>query len=59
LQAISRQLAQGGEREVVAISSTDRKTLPPLLEKVGQMLSQDLGLSNNTDLGTARMSRIA
>jgi GTP-binding protein HflX len=58
LQAISRQLAQGGEREVVAISSIDRKTLPPLLEKVGQMLSQDLGFSDS-NLDTARISRIA
>jgi GTP-binding protein HflX len=59
LQGISRQLAQGGEREVVAISATDRKTLPPLLEKTGQMLSQDLGLSSDSALASARISRIA
>ena len=59
LQGISRQLAQGGAREVVAISATDRKTLPPLLEKVGQMLSHDLGLSGGKDFDTARISRIA
>ncbi|MEP6818687.1 MAG: GTPase HflX [bacterium] len=59
LQGISRQLAQGGEREVVAISATDRKTLPPLLEKAGQMLAQDLGLSNGKNFDTARVSRIA
>jgi GTP-binding protein HflX len=59
LQAISRQLTQGGEREVVTISATDRKTLPPLLEKVGQMLSQDLGLNRANDFDLARSSRIA
>lgn len=57
LEGISRHLAQGGEREVVSIAATDRKTLPPLLEKVGQMLSQDLGLNRNEAL--ARVSRIA
>lgn len=60
LQAISRQLAQGGAREVAAISATDKKTLPPLLEKVGQMLSQDLGLpSGEQAFATGRFSRIA
>ncbi|HEV7743730.1 MAG TPA: GTPase HflX [Pyrinomonadaceae bacterium] len=59
LQGISRQLAQGGDREVVSISATDRKTLAPLLEKVGQMLSQDLGLNRNEDLQAAPVSRIA
>lgn len=59
LQAISRQLTQGGERDVVSISATDRKTLPPLLEKVGQMLSQDLGLNRANDFDLARSSRIA
>jgi GTP-binding protein HflX len=59
-QAISRQLAQGGAREVVAISATERSTLPPLLEKVGEMLSQDLGLSGGEKaFGTGRISRIA
>ena len=60
LQAISRQLAQGGDREVVAISATDRRTLPPLLEKVGQMLSQDLGLpGGEKTFHPSRVSRIA
>jgi GTP-binding protein HflX len=59
-QAISRQLAQGGAREVVAISATERSTLPPLLEKVGEMLSQDLGLSGGEKaFDTGRISRIA
>jgi GTP-binding protein HflX len=55
----SRQLAQGGDREVVAISATDRKTLPPLLERVGQMLSQDLGLPSGDVFDASRVSRIA
>ncbi len=59
LQGISRQLTQGGEREVVAISATDRKTLPPLLEKVGQMLSHDLGSTSGHDFDAARISQIA
>jgi GTP-binding protein HflX len=59
LQGISRQLAQGGDREVVAIAATDRKTLPPLLEKVGQLLSQDLGTNSSNDYGAAAVSRIA
>ena len=60
LQAISRQLAQGGDCEVVAISATDRLTLPPLLEKVGQILSQDLGLpGGEKTFHTSRISRIA
>ncbi len=60
LQAISRQLAQGGAREVVSVTATDRKTLTPLLNKVGQMLSRDLaapGSENAFDAG--RVSRIA
>ncbi|HEY3041039.1 MAG TPA: GTPase HflX [Pyrinomonadaceae bacterium] len=60
LQAIARQLAQGGEREVVAISAVDRNTLPPLLERVGQMLSQDLGLDSGEKVfDSSRISRIA
>lgn len=60
LPAISRQLAQGGDREVVSISATERRTLPPLLEKVGQMLSQDLGLRGSEKaFDTSRVSRIA
>ena len=59
LQGISRPLTQGGEREVVTISATERKTLPPLLEKVGKMLSQDLGSTSGHDFGAARISQIA
>lgn len=59
VQGSLRQLAQGGEREVVAISATDRKTLPALLEKLGELLSQDLGLSGGGHLDTSRISRIA
>jgi len=59
LQGISRQLTQGGECEVVAISATERKTLPPLLEKVGKMLSQDLGSTSGHDFDATRISQIA
>lgn len=60
LQAIARQLAQGGAREVVSITATDRKTLPPLLNKVGQMLSRDLTSSGSENaFDTGRVSRIA
>jgi GTP-binding protein HflX len=57
--AISRQLAQGGDREVVAISANDKKTLPPLLEKLGQMLSQDLDQPQERAFSNPRASRIA
>ena len=59
LRAISRQLGQGGDREVVSIAATDRRTLPPLLEKVGQVLSQDLGLPGGEKALDSRVSRIA
>lgn len=59
VEAISRQLAQGGQREVVAIAATDRSTLPSLLEKVGQILAQDLGLSADRHPDISRISRIA
>ena len=59
LQAISRQLAQGGEREVVTISATNRQTLPPLLEKVGEMLSHDLGSTKGHEFSDGRVSQIA
>jgi GTP-binding protein HflX len=60
LQAISGQLAQGGQREVVTISATNPATLRPLLERVGAMLSQDLGLPGEEKEAHAnRLSRIA
>jgi GTP-binding protein HflX len=43
--AITRQLAQNGEREVAAMAANDRTTLPTFLEKLGQMLAQDLSSS--------------
>jgi GTP-binding protein HflX len=57
-EAISRQLAQAGSREVVAISAIDRLTLRPLLEKIGEMLSRDLSATNSEDKQN-RLSRIA
>ncbi len=60
LQVISRQLAQAGDREVVTISATNPRTLQPLLDKVGEMLSRDLGLAEGEKaLGAIRLSRIA
>jgi GTPase len=56
--AITRQLAQGGTRDVVAISATNRKTFPPLLERVGQILAQDLGVNRNA-VHSSPISRIA
>ncbi|HEV7475611.1 MAG TPA: hypothetical protein VGN90_16265, partial [Pyrinomonadaceae bacterium] len=56
--ALGRQLAQSGDREVVAISANSRNTLPPLLEKLGQMLAQDLN-SPEPAYKTARAWRIA
>lgn len=44
VQASIRQLSQNGDHNVVAIAATDRRTLQPLLEKVGELLSFDLGL---------------
>ncbi|MDQ6651567.1 MAG: GTPase HflX [Acidobacteriota bacterium] len=60
LKVISRQLGQDGNREVVSISATNQKTFPPLLERVGEMLSQDLGLRDGEKAFDAgRISRIA
>jgi GTP-binding protein HflX len=59
LTAVARQLSQNGAREVVTISATDRKTLTPLLEKLAQMLSHDLGLPERFDHEDVLASRIA
>jgi GTP-binding protein HflX len=60
LEMIFRQLAQGGDREVVTIFATDRSSLQPLLEKIGEMMSRDLGLTSKEDNPTPnRLSRIA
>lgn len=44
LAAISRQLQLNSARPVVSIAATDRQTLRPLLEKIGELLSRDIGL---------------
>ena len=49
LQALVRQLSQNGDANVVALAATDKKTLQPLLEKVGELLSCDLGLPVTED----------
>jgi GTP-binding protein HflX len=60
IQVISRQLAQASSREVVAVSATNPSTLRPLLEKVGEMLSRDLGLLEaDKSLDSDRLSLIA
>ncbi|MBC8030044.1 MAG: GTPase HflX [Pyrinomonadaceae bacterium] len=45
LSATVRQLSQNGDTTVVAIAATDKRTLQPLLEKVGELLACDLGLT--------------
>ena len=59
LQIISRQLAQAGNREVVTVAATNPRTLQPLLEKVGEMLSRDLGLAAGEKSFDNRLTLIA
>ena len=60
LAAISRQLSEGGNREVVAIAATQPATLQPLIELIGTTLSRDLTLSSDdTQSSRDRVSRIA
>jgi GTP-binding protein HflX len=64
LAGIRRQLSQNGERPVVSLSAIDSKSLQPLLEKVGEMLVYDLGLTTDEtsaepDIDAATLSRIA
>lgn len=47
LSATIRHLTLSTETPVVAIAATDKKTLQPLLEKVGELLSFDLGFGND------------
>jgi len=51
LSAIFRQLSQNGDAAVAAIAATDKKTLQPLLEKIGELLSYDLGLPTSEETG--------
>jgi len=44
LSAAVRQLSSSGSAAVVILAATDKKTLQPLLEKVGELLAYDLGL---------------
>ena len=57
--AITRQLAQGGDREVIAISANDKTTLPPFLDKLGKLLAQDLAAPEPRPHENAAASRIA
>ena len=56
IEGIPRQISVQRNREVVAISAIKRETLSPLLETVGQLLSQDLSATGNE---SSRISRIA
>ncbi len=44
LSAAVRQLSKIGSAAVVVVAATDKKTLQPLLEKVGELLAYDFGL---------------
>jgi GTP-binding protein HflX len=60
LQTITRQLSEGGTREVVSISATNPATFPPLLQSVGEMLSRDLNATGvQKSERDRRLSRIA
>jgi GTP-binding protein HflX len=64
LQTIVRQLSQNGDAQVAAIAATDKKTLQPLLEKVGEMLAYDLGFPGVEEAGekalaAGKLTRIA
>jgi GTPase len=60
LEAISRQLAANNARPVISIAATDQRSLRPLLEKIGEMLSRDIGLSTHEERFDAqRLTRIA
>ena len=59
VEAAKRQLAPKRERAVIAISATNRQSLRPLLEKLGEMLSRDIGLEFDDGKKADRLSRIA
>ncbi len=59
VENISRKLAGAG-RNVVTVSAMSAATLRPLLERIGEMLSRDLGFADGEDAERARrLSRIA
>lgn len=51
ISAAVRQLSQNADAPVVSIIATDKKTLPSLLEKVGELLAYDLGLPVSESAG--------
>ena len=60
LEAISRQLESNSARPVISVAATDRQTLRPLLEKIGELLSRDIGLpASEEQFDARRFSRIA
>ena len=60
LEAITRQLEGNNARLVISIAATDRQTMRPLLEKIGELLSRDIGLSTGKERFAAQpLSRIA
>ncbi len=61
MQAITRQASQEGNRDTVVISAMDARTLSPLLEQAGAVLSRDLtGPTTHPDVTESeRLSLIA
>jgi 50S ribosomal subunit-associated GTPase HflX len=59
IEASKRQLAASNARAVIAISATNQQTLRPLLEKIGEILSRDIGLAQEEDFDANRITRIA
>jgi GTP-binding protein HflX len=62
IEAISKQVARNGARDVVAISALDSATLRPLLEKAGSILARNLATppaDQEHQVTDERLSRIA
>ncbi len=59
VEAARRQLQQNGSLEVVSLSANDRRTLKTLLERVGEMLSRDLGMADGDTESANQLSAIA
>ena len=60
LEVIARKLTHESNRDVVTLSAMRPASLRPLLERIGEMLSRDLGFAESSDTErTHRLSRIA
>lgn len=51
LEALLRHASAGAQHEAVAISALRRETLPPLLERIGEILARDLSFSYPEEQG--------